>query len=331
MNYKYNSNNPSNCIHYCDAGFLTDSPTSNFYVGHSWIHDVGGVQFQSNDNSVGNSNGSNWTIEYDYISRNRTGDQTSGNHSEAFSATVQNMIVRYNYFQDIGSTGVITDASAGEPNVGPWYIYGNIIFWTNNTGYPGIGDGLITLLGETMHGSSYIVGNTIANINNAECDTPAGVCNMLLVYTVGSGDYGTPTVYVENNLLWNVANGGCFIPESGWTFVLDYNSVYASPSFNNCGSHAQTVASGNPFASWTGSGTPIYPYESLGFQLATDTAPGVDSFSAVPPGCTPGVNCANVSFNGVTYGANGVYDRGAMQITGAKAAAVPAHSTTSPR
>jgi uncharacterized protein YjdB len=313
MNYTYNSGNATNCIHYCDGGFQTSSPTNNLYVGYSWIHDVGGVQFQSNDNTFGNSNGSNWTVEYDYISRNRTGDQAPGNHSEAFSSTVQNMTVRYNYFQDIGSSGVITDASAGTPDVGPWYIYGNINFWTDNTGYPGIGDGFVAFFGETLHGTNYVVGNTIANINNANCSLPGTACNMNLVYTIG-GDAGTPTIYVENNLLWNVFGGSCDIPASGWTFIADYNTVYASPGFNNCGSHGQTISSGNPFVNWNGSGTIIVPYESLGFQIASDTSAGVNSFSAIPTGCTAGINCANVSFNGMIYGADGVYDRGAMQI-----------------
>lgn len=313
MNYTYNSGNATNCIHYCDGGFQTSSPTNNLYVGYSWIHDVGGVQFQSNDNTYGNSNGSNWTVEYNYISRNRTGDQSAGNHSEAFSSTVQNMTVRYNYFQDIGSSGVITDASAGTPDVGPWYIYGNINFWTDNTGYPGIGDGFVAFFGETLHGTNYVVGNTIANINNANCSLPGTACNMNLVYTIG-GDAGTPTIYVENNLLWNVFGGSCDIPASGWTFIADYNTVYASPGFNNCGSHAQTVSSGNPFVNWNGSGTIIVPYESLDFQIASDTSAGINSFSAIPAGCTAGINCANDSFNGMIYGADGVYDRGAMQI-----------------
>lgn len=122
----------SNCSTYCDGGFYTGCPTNNLYVGHSWIHDVGDTQFQSNINSVGNSNGSNWIIEYNYISRDHTGDQANGAHSEAFSSTLQNMVIRYNYFQGIISSGVITDASGGTPDVGPWYIYGNVVFWSNN-------------------------------------------------------------------------------------------------------------------------------------------------------------------------------------------------------
>jgi hypothetical protein len=74
------------------------------------------------------------------------------------------------------------------------------------------------------------------------------------------------------------------------------------------------IASTNPFATWDGSGSPIYPYENLNFQLASDTAAGDNSFATIPAGCTPSVNCANVSFNGLIYGANGVYDRGAMQL-----------------
>jgi hypothetical protein len=308
-NYTYNSHTPTNCERYCDAAIATGSPTNNFYVGYSWLHDVGDTQFQSNLNTVGNSNGSSWIIEYNYISRDHTGDQAPGNHSEAFSATVRDLIVRYNYFQDIGSSGVITDASAGLPDVGPWYIYGNVVFWTKNNPFPGIGDGFVAFFGERMHGVSYIVGNTIANINNRRCD----VCNMNLVYTIG-GDAGNPTLYVENNLLWNVRGGNCYIPTRGWKFIGDYNSAYDSPGFNNCGRHAKRFGRTNPFASWNGSEPQLIPFGNLNFQLSRHTDAGHDAFSAVPPGCTPGVNCANVSLNGLAHGAGDIYDRGAMQL-----------------
>jgi hypothetical protein len=317
MNYTIATGATDGCGHYCDAGYLTSSGTNDFYVGYSWIHDVGDTQFQSNSNTNSqgtNTNGTGWIIEYNYISRNHTGDQ-SGTHAEAFSLTAQNVIVRYNYFQDIGSSGVITDASAGTPDVGPWYIYGNIVFWTNNNGGPGIGDGFVVLLGETMHGTSYVVGNTMANINNAYCELQGTACSLILVYDVGSGEAGTPTIYIENNLLWNISAGGCYLTAvSGWTFIADYNTTYDSPGYYTCGSHMQTVNTTTPFVNWNGSGTTIVPYESLNFQLVTDTSAGNNAFSGIPAGCIAGVNCANVSFNGLVYGASGVYDRGAMQL-----------------
>lgn len=317
MNYTENSGSTSTCGSYCDGGFLTGSPTNHLYVGHSWIHDVGDTQFQSNNNSTGNSNGSNWIIEYNYISRDHTGDQSSGNHSEAFSSTVQNMIVRYNYFQDIISSGVITDASGGTPDVGPWYIYGNVVFWTDNAVMngraAGLGDGFVSMFGETMHGTSYVVGNTIANLGRQPyCDLQGTACAMYFLYTIGD-DGGTPTWYLQNNLVWRVQGRCAYGSPKGWKILADYNTAFDSPGFSNCGRHAQNVSRKNPFMNWDGSEKQLLPFPNLDFQLAEPTEPGVNAFSAVPEGCTPGVNCANVSMDGAIYGANGNYDRGAMQ------------------
>lgn len=319
MNYTKNSESSSSCRSYCDAGFLTGSPTNFLYVGHSWIHDVGDTQFQSNNNSSGNSNGSSWVIEYNYISRDHTGDQAPGNHSEAFSSTVQNMIVRYNYFQDIISSGVITDASGGTPDVGPWYIYGNIVFWTDkavmNGRAAGLGDGFVSMFGENMHGTSYIVGNTIANLGHQPyCALQGTACAMYFLYTIGE-DSGTPTWYIQNNLVWNVQGRCVYGSPKGWSFRADYNAAFDSPGFSNCGHHAQNVSRKNPFAHWDGSGAQLVPYTSLDFQLTEPTEPGSNAFSAIPAGCTPGVNCANVAFNGIQYGVIGNYDRGAVQTT----------------
>ena len=316
MNYTQDGGARSHCSNYCDAGFFTGSPTNNLYVGHSWIHDVGDTQFQSNINTSGNSNGSNWVIEYNYIARDHTGDQAAGNHSEAFSSTVQNMTVRYNYFQDIVSSGVITDASGGTPDVGPWYIYGNIVFWTDKTPMngtaSGLGDGFVSMFGENMHGTSYIVGNTIANLGDQPyCSKQGTACAMYFLYLIGD-DSGTPTWHIANNLVWNVQGKCVYGSAHGWKIEADYNSAYGS-SFDNCGSHSQN-SGGSPFAHWSPKSSQVTPWQDLDFQLAADTKPGVNSFSAIPPGCTPGVDCADVSFNGLVYGADGIYDRGAMQM-----------------
>ena len=319
MNMTYNSGQASNCSTYCDGGFYTGSPTNNLYVGHSWIHDVGDTQFQSNINSVGNSNGSSWIIEYNYISRDHTGDQANGAHSEAFSSTVQNMVVRYNYFQDIISSGVITDATGGNPDVGPWYIYGNVVFWTNNAKMTsnstasGLGDGFVSFFGGTLHGTSYIVHNTIANIGvQPHCAEGGVACAMYFLYASGSG---TASWVIENNMVWN-AHGQCvYNGGNTWTISADYNTVYggAAGTMQNCGTHAQTVSSTNPFVSWDGSGTQLAPYESLNFSLKADTTAGDNSFATLPAGCTPGVNCMNVDMTGKTFGAAGTYERGALQ------------------
>ncbi len=321
MNMTYNSGSSSNCSMYCDGGFYTGSPTNNLYVGHSWIHDVGDTQFQSNINSVNNSNGSHWIIEYNYISRDHSGDQSNGAHSEAFSSTVQDMVVRYNYFQDILSSGVITDASGPGAQVGPWYIYGNIAFWTDNANMysgsgstsSGLGDGFVGFFGGTVLGTSYIVNNTIANIGvQPHCSQGGVACQMFFLYASGSG---SATWIIQNNLVWN-AHGSCvYNGGNSWTINADYNTVYGGPAgtMQNCGSNGQTVSNTNPFVNWDGSGTQLVPYESLDFSLVKDTNAGNNAFANLPAGCTPGVNCMDTDMNGKQFGSNGVYERGAVQ------------------
>ncbi|HEX7730865.1 MAG TPA: Ig-like domain-containing protein [Terracidiphilus sp.] len=322
MNMTYNSGQSSNCSTYCDGGFYTGSPTNNLYVGHSWIHDVGDTQFQSNINDSSlNSNGSNWIIEYNYISRDHTGDQSNGAHSEAFSSTVQNMVVRYNYFQDILSSGVITDATGGNPDVGPWYVYGNIVFWADNANMysgagstsSGLGDGFVSFFGGTLHGTNYIVHNTIANLGvQPHCAQSGVACAMYFLYASGSG---SGSWIIENNLVWN-AHGSCvYNGGASWTIAADYNSIYGGTAgtMSNCGTHAQTVSNTNPFVNWDGSGTQLVPFESLDFSLAADTTAGDNSFANLPAGCTPGVNCMNVDMTGKVFGSTGLYERGALQ------------------
>ncbi|MDE3200037.1 MAG: Ig-like domain-containing protein [Acidobacteriota bacterium] len=321
MNMTFNGGSSTDCSTYCDGGFYTGSPTNYLYVGHSWIHDVGDTQFQSNINSVKNSNGSHWIIEYNYISRDHTGDQSNGAHSEAFSSTVQDMVVRYNYFQDILSSGVITDASGPGAVVGPWYIYGNIAFWTDNanmysapgTTSSGLGDGFVGFFGGTVLGTSYIVNNTIANIGvQPHCSQPGVACQMFFLYASGSG---SAKWIIENNLVWN-AHGACVYDGGNtWTITADYNTVYGGTAgtMQNCGSNAQTVANTNPFVNWDGSGTQLVPYESLDFSLKSDTNTGNSAFANLPAGCTPSVNCMDTDMAGKQFGSNGVYERGAVQ------------------
>ena len=136
---------------------------------------------------------------------------------------------------------------------------------------------------------------------------------MYFLYTIGE-DSGTPTWIIQNNLVWKVQGRCVYGSPKGWSFQADYNSAYQSPGFDNCGHHAHN-SGGSPFLNWNGGGTQLAPYENVDFQLAEPTRPGVNAFSAIPPGCTPGVNCANVSFTGIPYGVNRNYDRGAMQTT----------------
>lgn len=113
----------NNCGNYGDVGIYTgSSAVTNLYVGYGYWHHTGNTQFQMNG-AVSNY----LTWEYNWVSYNHTGQ--NGMHDEAFSLVANNVAIRYNVFQDICSTGIITDASAGTPTMSNWYIYGNIFFW----------------------------------------------------------------------------------------------------------------------------------------------------------------------------------------------------------
>jgi hypothetical protein len=264
------------------------SRSNNIYVGYSFLHDVGDTQIQANDNAVGNSVGHDWTFEYDYFSRNHSGAQSADNHSEAFSVTAQNLVVRYNYFQDIGSSGVITDASAGQPSVGPWDVYGNVWFWTRENPFPGVGDGFVALFGETFSGHLKIYNNTIAGIQSTD------ICSARPLFLIGNENKGNPVVEIYNNLFWNdchVHNGpGVYY---NWKVSMDNNSYYGGTTAPNDSSPHCQISGGNPFIDGS----------HANFRLKKHTEPG-RVFPAP----------FNEDPDGKVRGLNGVWDRGAFQL-----------------
>src|SRR5208282_3152640 len=174
------------------------------------------------------------------FSRNHSGAQSSDNHSEAFSITASNLIIRNNYFQDIGSSAVITDAAGGNQAFGNWYVYGNAWFWTNANPYPGVGNGFVAFYGQTLSGVVQVYNNTIANINNATCS----VCNSaaLGIFDGGQGgNRGSPMISVYNNLWWNPYRGSPTSVASGsYSVTADYNESYGG-NFTKQGSHDSTT------------------------------------------------------------------------------------------
>jgi len=289
-NRNFRSTTPCSSGGYCDDGIYVKSRSNDIYVGYSFLHDVGDTQVQANDNTVENSVGSDWIFEYDYFSRNHSGAQSADNHSEAFSVTAQNLVVRYNYFQDIGSSGVITDASAGQPSVGPWEIYGNVWFWTKENPFPGVGDGLACLFGETFSGHLKIYNNTIAGIQSEN------VCSARPFFMVGGGENkGNPAVQIYNNLFWNdchVHNGpGAYY---NWTVSMDNNSYYGGTTAPNDSSAHRQIIAGNPFVD----------ISHANFRLKRHTESG-----------KPLLAPYSQDMDGKIRGSDGIWDRGAFQFT----------------
>jgi hypothetical protein len=303
-----------------DGGIAVQCPSSgvlnNFYLGYSYVHDVGVDLIEGQYRCGGqNYSGSGHTYEHNYFSHSHRGDSSA--HAQAIATGAWNLVVRYNVFHDIGSSGCITDPFSGDITLQNWDVYGNTYEW-DNTFNEGVGNGLVGLYGEAFTGHLNIYNNTIANINNATCTSAGVACNSPALYVGGTslGSSGTVTAQVYNNLWWNpfYATPVMYSSPSTWTALVDYNTAYCatggcsnSGTFVTLGAHDAFLRSGNPFVNFDGS-------SNFNTSLTLDTAAGMSLSVSLPTGCTSGVNCYSVDPLGVTRGADGTWDRGAFQV-----------------
>ena len=311
-----------------DLGFYApNGHVNNLYVGHSYVHETGNTQFQFNyyDGAVSN----NHTYEYNWVYFNHA--SKNGTHDEAYSCYCSNLIVRYSVFQDITWTGIITDAGSASPAMSNWEVYGNLFFWdsayaTNNC-TPGTGlngglaqlqDGIVAFLGETMSGHIYFYNNTMAGIWNGCMDDSGQGASTLAIS--GSGSSGTVTVVQENNL-WvgsGYATGDyteyCAANGSA-TCTHDYDAFYqngitAGDFTSYSEAHGYTVSgSTNPFV-----------------NIGASTIAGFEPSSPDPFASHAGTSLSspyNTDMLGVIRGANGTWDRGALQISGSSTTPTP--------
>lgn len=304
-----------------DGGIEIQCPTNNFYLGHSYVHDVGVDLIQGQYTCSGqNYTGTGHTYEYDYFSHNHRGDASA--HAQAIATGAQNLTVRYSVFHDITSSGCITDPFPGVVNLANWAVYGNTFEWDNSEA-AGVGNGLIGLYGEVFTGYLNVYNNTIANINNPACQS--GVCNSPAVFVCGTncGSSGSVNAQVYNNLWWNpsYAIPVMYDGSSSWSATVDYNQAYCpsggcsyAGSFSKQGSHDVFSTTGNPFSNFDGT-------SNFKIQLVADTSAGSNLSSSLPSGCIAAESCYNVDPMGIIRAADGIWDRGAMQISGSAASA----------
>ncbi len=290
----------------------TTNGTNNLYIGHCYIHHTGNTQIQLNAGSE-----SGLTFEYNWMSYNHTGQNSV--HDEGFALTYSNVIVRFNVFQDICYNGVMADSTGGTPTLSNWEFYGNLVFWDSAyaslngaNGNATTNRGIIDFLAENFSGHIYFYNNTIYGIYApyAELNGTSWATNAV---TGASGaSTGSPTVIIENNLWYGDGyttgqiGDYCGVNSSA-SCTRGYNAYYIgsvpSGSFQNPSeSNNYTVSnpSAIPFINATAS-------TLAGFELTTP-----DPFSSYV-GVTVG-SPYNVDMLGVVRGANGTWDRGALQI-----------------
>ena len=275
----------------------TPGPCGNVYVGHSWIHNVGGdnLSFNENTDSIGN------LFEYNWISYNDNGP-TTGLHAQGIQSTLTDMIMRYNVFQDMQSSGAITDAAGGNAPIGTWAIYGNIFFWdatwiATYRGNPLVGydDGIVGIFSLAPNaGTLLIYNNTITSPGLAGSQN----CNAQ-AYTINAGMV-LSSATIKNNIWFNYNSSECNAGVAG-TGSYDYNGYYKVSGGlpGGEGANSYSLPSTDPFVGST-------LYTIAGYQLSANTNAGLTL-------STP----YDQDMLGVTRGANGTWDIGALQISGA--------------
>ena len=263
-----------------DEGIYIYPQCNNFYMGYCYMHDMGGNPIIAN---YGGGAGTGYTFEYSYFYKNH--QSYNSDHAECMSMTGSSLIIRCCIFQDIISSGFITDASGLPPPISNWEIYGNVFFWDSafaalSTTF--IGDGIVGFFGETFTGHFYFYNNTIVGINS-----PVGNVD-------NGGFYGIPvsgsSLQVYNNVWYNCIDIEA-LGSSGND--VDYNSYYVYNNGNDTSAHKVSSSSGNPFIGLS----------TNNFQLSADTAAGITLPAPY-----------NNDMLGNIRGADGTWDRGAYQF-----------------
>jgi len=306
--------NTNNCGAWADNA-IAGSP-NNLYVGYSYVHHTGNTQFQMNNTPAPTGH----TYEYNWISYNHTGQ--NGQHDEAYSLYASNVVIRYNVFQDISGSGIITTAGANTPALSNWAVYGNLFFWDatyaafDQYGLATCDNAILDFLGESMSGHIYFYNNTIAGMYSSVANQAGSAFSTMPISGLSGYSTGNPTVIIENNLWYGSAyvygdySSYCSVV-GGATCTQDYNASYQGgiPSGDNwqtnspAGAHDYNVSgSGSPFLNFAA-------FTIAGLQLVTP-----DPFAS-HAGTALG-SPYNVDMFGVTRGANGTWDLGALQLSG---------------
>ena len=279
---------------FTDEGIYCYPQCANTTIGHSYVHHAGCDLFSFNA-----FNSSPLVLQYNWIAYNDVGLGTiSGGpaHCQGIQVTSQIMTIRFNIWQDMQSSGAITDATGGNAPITEWDIYGNIFYWdaawiSRFTGNDAVGfdDGIVGLFSvSNTNGILKFFDNTITSPGLADSQT----CHAWAYYINQNSIIAT----VYNNIWYNFTSPGCFAGD-GSPGAYDYNGYYnVSGGKQDSGTHSYS-SSTNPFVN-PSAGT------IAGFALTADTQAGM-------PLPAP----FNADLLGTIRAASGVWDRGALQMS----------------
>jgi hypothetical protein len=330
-----------------ENGVESDWGSYNLYFGYNYIHNTGLTIFYMRGETAncsgssgnvtcgshasGYGTGENITIEYSYLYSNYS---DPNQHAEGCSCSqgLQNLTIRYNYWQDINGTATIVgtataaDWNNGNGGNGPWYIYGNVAFQSSSDYMSGKQDANVGVADifykwdTTFIGAVYILNNTFYNFGGSwNSGTAIGMDD-------GSGDPSPATAFYVYNNLWS--NSGAMNGVGSGLF----NSCPSNAGYVDCTSlawhdQAYFASTDTSYTSDTDSAKEVSssaaPFVSAtspwNFALTADTTAGTLPANAgtyFTSSDTTATNTFNVDMFGVTRGANGTLDRGALQIGG---------------
>jgi hypothetical protein len=224
-----------------------------------------------------NSPYTGWIVQYGIM---LNGYSSSANHGEWIDPNerpISGLIFRYNIVRgSSGNAGMTGWIVANNSDNDNAEIYGNVF------DSPLVGNGVITGTSQGKLNNASIYNNTFLNMpsqsGNALCGTGQGSGNI-----------------AQNNLFYKMSasvGSGC---------AADYNT-YFSTTNTPSETHGQT-ASGSPFVN----------VSSFNYALTADTNAGAGLSG--PSGCSSGATCFNIDPVGNTRGSDGVWDRGAYQLS----------------
>ena len=281
---------------YTDEGFEcgggTTATCSNINLLYDWIHAAGTDLISSNSWNTSNP-GTGWVIDHTWLDHN-CADQDcgpSGTHAQGAQLTVSNLTISNSVWQDMMSSGFITDAN-GDTGTGPakskWLIYGNIFFWDATFAAGGVqtmgeGDGIIGDFNSAPTASVF-ENNTIYGI----ISTGSGSCS-------SSAWYAVPSDSITENNLWEDTTN-CNPSNSSSAGTWNYNTYGKNSSDSSDTSSQKQSTSSELLSSPTAS-------TLAGFALAANTSAGA----------TISTLCST-DMLGVARGTNGTWDRGAEQL-----------------
>lgn len=254
--------------------FYSIDGASNVTISYSYIHDTSCTPIVSSE-----ING--FTLEYSTIARN---DSDPVCHSEGIADQgSDNVIVRYNVFEDIEGTGQIVVLNRGGPSIcaDNWDIYGNVFMYHPGNPYNREGNG---------NGAFAVISNECANnwriYNNSFINLKFGLSpNARIAFSASTGT----NRQIFNNLWYD-----CREAAHGGTYTADSN-YYILTAFNVGETNAQTNPATDPFLNWGNDD----------FHLSRATDAGI--ILQVP---------FNLDPEGIIRGADGTWDRGAFEFGG---------------